>query len=79
MAAAPDFDCHECGAKKTVWIVPTAGGRGTGDTTSYGAYCTACKRMLLEEMPSNNDGKKATAIREFKRFQKGLMSATPPA
>lgn len=65
-----DFDCHKCGGKETVWILPTSGGRGTGESTAYGAYCNACKRMLASELPSNNDGKKASAAREFKRIQR---------
>ena len=74
MASTPDFGCHKCGAKESVWIMPTSGGRGTGETTAYGAYCNACKRTLLAELPSNGDGKKATAAREFKRFQDAAIA-----
>ena len=62
------FDCPECSGKDTVWILPTAGGRGTGEPTCYGAKCAACDRMLVDELPSNCDGKKSTATREFKRL-----------
>lgn len=68
MANFTHFDCPECDGKETVRILPTAGGRGTGEATSYGAMCQACNRMLAEELPSNCDGKRATATREFKRI-----------
>lgn len=86
-----DFDCPECGAKDSVWIMATAGGRGTGESTSYGAKCTACECLLADEMPSNCDGKKATAVSEFKRIltnwpeektrraRPGVVAAAAPA
>ncbi|WP_200876317.1 hypothetical protein SGO26_30485 (plasmid) [Cupriavidus metallidurans] len=68
MSTFESFDCPECGGKETVKIMPTAGGRGTGEATSYAANCAACNRTLAEELPSNSDGKRATATRELKRI-----------
>lgn len=79
MAGVHDFDCHECGGQQTVWILPTSGGRGTGETTAYAAHCNACNRTLASELPSNNDGKKATAAREFKRIQRAAIHEQSPA
>lgn len=62
------FDCPKCNTMESVWIMATAGGRGTGESTSYGAKCISCECWLADEMPSNSDGKKATAVREFKRI-----------
>lgn len=62
------FDCPECRAKETVCVMATAGGRGTGESTSYGAKCTACECRLADELPSNCDGKRASALRELKRI-----------
>ncbi|MBP0633626.1 MULTISPECIES: hypothetical protein [unclassified Cupriavidus] len=63
-----NFDCPECRAKESIWIMATAGGRGTGESASYGAKCTACECWLADEMPSNCDGKKSSAVRELKRI-----------
>lgn len=57
--------CPQCGSH-AVWMCPAYGGRGTGETTSYTGGCQACG-YRLEELPSNADGRKASAIREWNR------------
>ncbi len=68
-----DFDCHKCGGEKTVWILPISGGRGTGEATAYEARCETCMVVHATELPSNNDGRKSSAKREFQRIQHAAM------
>lgn len=56
--------CLNCDSP--VLIFPQEGGRGTGEPTSYQVECGKCD-VIMRHLPSNCDGKKATAIREYNR------------
>lgn len=57
--------CPKCHA--AVNIVPMCGGRGSREPTAYAAECSGCKHRV-EYLPSNNDGRRASAIREWNKL-----------
>ncbi len=58
--------CPNCGSVK-VDMVAAYGGRGASDTTSYTGECLACGHKVTE-LPSNCNGRKDSAIREWNRM-----------
>jgi hypothetical protein len=63
------LNCPTCG--NGIAVSPCSGGRGTGELTSYGAYCDKCG---MSEEGFGDDGRKATAIREVIKW---ILSITP--
>ncbi|MFM0608734.1 hypothetical protein PQR05_29810 [Paraburkholderia sediminicola] len=66
--------CIKCG-RASVTIRVTADGM-RGETASYGADCRAGCGLVMDQLPSNCNGRKATAIAEYKRE---LKKGTKPA
>ncbi len=60
--------CPKCGSADVI-MMPTDGGRGSGEPTSYEARCQGCG-YAEGGFPSNCDGRRDTAIREWNRFVK---------
>lgn len=67
--------CH-CGSDK-VSMVPAGGGRGTKDSLFFTGECEACG-FMIEHLPENSDGRRATAIRDWNREVKALASQAHP-
>lgn len=55
---------HSCGSK--VHVLPTAGGRGSGELTSYGARCDKCG-FISDHL--GRGGSLDSAIRHHNRLQ----------
>lgn len=67
--------CLKCG-KESVNIFPLHGGKGTGETTCYAAECSACGHTV-PGLPSNADGRKSSATREYLRIVKVRPAPAP--
>jgi hypothetical protein len=65
LAKVPMAPCPKCG-DTAVCMAPAYGGRGTRDSTAYIGECAGCG-YRMEELPSNGDGRKSTAIAEWNR------------
>lgn len=69
--------CIKCG-KASVTVFCTADG-GRNESASYGARCDAGCGIVADDMPTNCDGRKSSAIAEYKRVLKrqGAPACTP--
>lgn len=73
--SAKKIPCLNCGLK-SVDILSLHGGKGTGETTVYAAECSACGHAV-PGLPSNGDGRIASAAREYLRMVQAQPAPAP--